>query len=270
MEFDRSKHPSIRRALKGLRIERPSEHRHKRPIAREIMELFHDHTLRDNSFTSHLFRAVFSIAFFSLLRPTELSHGDTHHAILNRMLQFTLGKPPSNEIVEVVITISSDKAESKVSKANQTGARFEQTAAKCNCADSLRIWCPVHTLLQYLCLRTKRFGRRGPKEPVFWNRLGRPLQYDAYRKQLNRLIDTVNRRSRFTLDPKYYTPHCFRSGGCTEMARQRLPASVIKKLGRWKSETWNQFYFSLNFIDVSIISGTPICDLLSAFRMVDF
>ena len=129
------------------------------------------------------------------------------------------------------------------------------------------MWCPVHCLWEYLSLR---FGRKKEADPVFWTRHNNPLGYEVFRNQLAAMINTVNKLSPFTLNPAYYTPHCFRAGGCTELARQRMAASVIKKLGRWKSETWNQFYFSINFIDISIISGTPISTLLSTFQMVDF
>lgn len=47
---------------------------------------------------------------------------------------------------------------------------------------------------------------------------------------------------RIGLDPQYYSGHSFRAGGATDLFVARVPYSIIKAMGRWKSDAALKYY----------------------------
>jgi hypothetical protein len=45
------------------------------------------------------------------------------------------------------------------------------------------------------------------------------------------------------LDPQYYSGHSFRAGGATDLFTARVPFHIIKKMGRWKSDSSCMRYY---------------------------
>jgi len=53
----------------------------------------------------------------------------------------------------------------------------------------------------------------------------------AFRKKLKKGVQKVG------LDPSFYSGHSLRAGGATNLFLARVPYYLIKKMGRWKSDT---------------------------------
>lgn len=262
--FDRKNHPSLRKAIRGLKIERPVKQKPKRPISRELMYIFKKNLCKQRMYKDQLYRAVYSTAFATLLRPSELVTGESEHELRNEML--VLGRGLWNKVNEIRIIFSNSTKSTRKSKTNAKGS-FELTCAECSCDKFPLMWCAAHEMEKYLRFRNRRFGKRKMTEAVFLDESGRPLKYDIYRRSLHKAFAVINKKENLNLNSSLYTPHAFRSGGCTELARRGYKESFIKKVGRWKSDCWADFYFSLDFTDISLISGKPISKLWRELEM---
>ena len=64
------------------------------------------------------------------------------------------------------------------------------------------------------------------------------------------------------MNPKHYTPHCLRIGGCTDWARQGKPAWKIERQGRWSSRMWKKTYVNMDWNDIANLHGCTVGDLL--------
>jgi integrase len=88
--------------------------------------------------------------------------------------------------------------------------------------------CPVRALRRYMKL-TKH---RQTKDALFRDSQGRLLTRGSFVKVLRRLLGIVG------FDPKMYSSHSCRRGGCQSLAEAGLPEHAIKAHGRWKSDAY--------------------------------
>lgn len=107
--------------------------------------------------------------------------------------------------------------------------------------------CPVSALLQYLARRPPREG------PLFIDHQGNPLTKASFTR---RLRETLTRAG---IDPSRYKGHSFRIGAATTAAACGISDSLIKTLGRWRSEAY-QAYIRIPASDLASISTVLVRD----------
>ena len=88
------------------------------------------------------------------------------------------------------------------------------------------IYCPVNALRHYV--KTLNYPSTAP---LFWS-AGKPLTAERFNFLLKTLIDVAG------LKDKGYSSHSLRSGAATVAADAGVPAWVIQRLGRWKSDCY--------------------------------
>ena len=148
------------------------------------------------------------------------------------------------------------------SKTNQHNNK-EMIIMGCTCKKQiLGTWCPcvVHHIKHYINFRNTIYGDN-PNGYFFMKSNGKPLSYDNMNVFLKNCIKHMNNNYNVNFDPKEYTPHSLRVGGCTDFARRGKPGYIIEQAGRWSSKTWKTTYINLDWRDISTLSGVPICEL---------
>ena len=68
---------------------------------------------------------------------------------------------------------------------------------------------------------------------------------------MHNVIGILNKKLSLNMDPKKYTPHCLRQGGCTDLARYGVPAWRIEMKGRWRSKMWRHTYINTDWRDMA-------------------
>ena len=89
--------------------------------------------------------------------------------------------------------------------------------------------CPVAALLGFLSIRPAGVG------PLFTFQDGSPLTRERFVKEVRVALTTAQ------IDHRAYSGHSFRIGAATMAAQAGLPAYLIKMLGRWNSEAYQQY-----------------------------
>ena len=99
--------------------------------------------------------------------------------------------------------------------------------------------CPVRCLQAYLQLRGTVPG------PLFCDVAGNPVSYGQY---LQFFVDI----KAYLQLPQSITPHSARIGAATHAAAKGVPESLIKQLGRWKSDAYSR-YIRIPVLDTSVL-----------------
>lgn len=89
--------------------------------------------------------------------------------------------------------------------------------------------CPVRAMKSYLSVFKHTTG------PLFQFKSGLPVSHYFVSSNLSQAI------SHCGLDPKFYKGHSFRIGAATDAAARGLSDTMIKKLGRWKSNAFQRY-----------------------------
>ena len=63
------------------------------------------------------------------------------------------------------------------------------------------------------------------------------------------------------LNPKYYTPHSLRVGGCTDLSREGATSYKVSRFGRWSSDCWKHIYVNIDFIDLARLRNETVEEL---------
>ena len=108
-----------------------------------------------------------------------------------------------------------------------------------------------YDLLQLMKLRQQRFGGIKLNQPVLVDHKNRILKYDMLRKFIKQGISIVSTTTGIKLNPKYYTPHSLRHGGCTDLSRLGAASYKVSIFGRWNSDCWKQMYVNIDFFDIA-------------------
>ena len=169
-------------------------------------------------------RAAFSLAFFAMLRPSEVSLGsDGRHTIRVGNVHIRAGR------MEVVIPSSKTSV------------------------DPSHIWlvarpdvsiCPVAAMANFLAVR----GNSPAGEVLFIDGQRRPFTS----RMLTRIIKQAGRIAR--LDPARLSGHCFRIGGASHGAALGMSEMQLAQAGRWTSVTAMRRYVRRS---VSLLGTTP-------------
>jgi hypothetical protein len=108
--------------------------------------------------------------------------------------------------------------------------------------------CPVAAITAYMALRGDSQG------PFFRFSNTRPLTKDQFTKHVREALTHIG------YNPEAYASHSFRGGAATTAAERGIEDSVIKALGRWKSDAF-QAYIKIPRARLAafskILSSTP-------------
>ena len=245
---------------RGFRALRPKKLRPKRPICHVFIYYFNKYYIpkRNIEFLSAWVSCLFG--YYGGLRPNEFCKTRDGPTLKIKQVQWN---PNADKPIEVIITLHK-------SKTNRYGNKFEQIPMKCRCGTSrfgYKSPCAVHLLKYYLFLRKERFGRFKLSDPLFINNNNTVLKYDMVRRFIKAGIDCVSKKTRISLDKAYYSPHCLRIGGCTDLSREGTAAHLVSRFGRWASDCWKQIYINLDFFDLARLRGETISDLRTKLFM---
>ena len=206
----------IQKMLEGCR--RSRKHNDNRaPISKQMLssicgklpELCYNH------YEILLFKAAFTLAYYGLLRVSEVVYTGPLHK--DRPLQLSdVSYDTRNKTLILHI---------RKSKTDQTGNTFN---LKIYPADKGNICC-VNSVLLFMRARPKIEGH------LLCHQNGDPLTRNQFAIVLTKCI------SKLGLAPEPFRTHSFRIGRTTDLYLEGVPTDTIKKLGRWHSNTFQKY-----------------------------
>ena len=244
----------ISNLLKGFRALRPPKLRPKRPMCHIFLDYIFQHFIIKNNVEYQAAWVAILFGYWGGLRPNEFAV--TRDSTLLRLRDIRWN-PNTDNPKEIILVL-------KKSKTNRYGSKFEQIAMKCRCGTlqfGKPAQCVVHALKTYLLVRYHRFGRLRPRYPLFITQHNTALKYDKIRRFIKAAISCIADKQNISLDTAYYSPHCLRTGGCTDLSRAGTPAHLVSRFGRWNSDCWKQIYINLDFFDLARLRGETVSDL---------
>lgn len=168
-----------------------------------------------NQYEAYLFQAAYLLAYFGLLRISELVHTNYQHygrALKLSDLKFDHGNKA------VIVTV-------RQSKTNQSGPP-EILRIPCEPDSDL---CPVCALSKYVSIRSRASGY------LFQHQSGAPLTRSQFSAVLAKCIMSSPFRKGKILS------HSFRIGRATELASKGVPHEAIMRMGRWRSSSFQGY-----------------------------
>lgn len=191
-----------------------------KPILKRLISVLP--TMFESNYNVILISAMFTLAFFALLRVGEMSISKTaNHTISLDDITIKL-----KEEKPFLISLSLRHYKHSVSPFNLI-LKLQKN----------KLICPVRALHAFAGLRAKKPG------PFFLNESGTPVTTKQFSCILRKCISKIG------LDSKLFTSHSFRIGGATLAHRKNFSDSRIRKLGRWRSNAFQAYLrpFSAQF-----------------------
>ena len=190
------------------------------PIQKGLLEMIlfevdrhYDYTL-SQPYLAVLYKAVFSLAYYGMLRVGEIAQGS--HTI--KACNIHLG----NNKDKILIVLYSSKTHGKESRPQ----KVKISALPNINTNKRKIFCPFKIVTQYMKIRGDYINEN---EQFFIFSDRSPLKPEHVRTTLRSLLDNLN------LDSKLYDVHSFRGGRTTDLAKFNYSIDRIKTMGRWKS-----------------------------------
>ena len=194
-------------------------------ISKKLLELILEQTTQhleidsNQVYLSILYKALFSAAYYGLLRVAELTTGS--HPIMAKDVQLADNKRKILFILRMSKTHWKDKKPQyiKISMVSNSST---------NPLWSGKRFCPYDLINQYLKVR----GGRRPNcvtEPFFIFQDKTPVTPSHMRKTLHLMLSQIG------LEPENYGTHSFRIGHCVDLLKLSVSIKCIKFLGRWWS-----------------------------------
>ena len=157
-----------------------------------------------------LYQAIFSPAYYGMLRVGELSQGN--HTI--KACDIHVG----NNKDKILIVLYSSKTHGRESRPQ----KVKISAIPSIKSNQRRIFCPFKIIVQYMKFRG---NYKSEKEQFFIFADGS----QHIRKFLRELLDRLN------LNSSLYDVHSFRGGRTSDLAKFGYSIDRIKSMGRWRS-----------------------------------
>lgn len=209
----------VRQALKGYKKRNRVEDS-REPISTEVLERLCAATEKIcwSHFESTLFKAVFSVAFFASLRILELLPPAKHKQGGLKWEDLLI----EDKLVRICI---------RRLKTDQTGKGSWIVLNACN----IPSLCPVTALNAYIRQRPAVQGE------FFIHSDGSPLTKYQFMSVFDKCKKVLG------LEHTRLTSHSFRIGAATEAVRLGLEEKMVKKIGKWKSDSF-LLYVHPNFL----------------------
>ncbi|CAG2243211.1 unnamed protein product [Mytilus edulis] len=173
-----------------------------------------------NKYEAALFSAVFSVAFFGLLRVGEITTSKSKSVINGSNLT----------ISDILVRRKVLELRVRWSKTDQKGKSVTLLIA-----ENGKNYCPVRLINEYLKVRPTCNNT-----DLFIHYTGMPLTRYQFSSILEKALHFLH------ISKGHFRSHSFRIGGATELARQGVSEEVIMRLGRWKSHAYSR-YIRLQF-----------------------
>lgn len=164
---------------------------------------------RGQHYLSVMLRAAFSLAYFGLMRISEVSKSD--HAVKGQDINYRRNKR------RITIYLRSSKTHSASDK-----PQIIHIQGNRNLGEN----CPYSLITEYVNLRGRRAS--ADREQFLLNFDGSPVTGQQLRANLKFILEKLN------YDETLYDFHSYRIGCSTDLKKQGKPISFIQKEGRWK------------------------------------
>ena len=188
------------------------------PIKRRLLELilFEVNRIFNGEFVIRLYQAIFSIAYYGLMRIGEITTGQ--HPVMAKDIHIGSNK---DKILIVLHTSKTHGLESRPQKI-KIRAIPRDTSMDIN-----RFFCPFRLLRDYMALRGDYLTEQ---EPFFIFLDRSPVEPSHVRNTLRKIMKALN------LQPELYNTHSFRAGRSTEMLMNfGYSLSEVMRAGRWRT-----------------------------------
>ena len=236
--------PALTYHLKGLK-KLAGAARGKMPATKDLLEHVNAR-LSTGSVMLACLNAAIQLAFFVLLRTSEycviplsrngafdpdstLLDGDVMLICRGKMLPWDeVEDDDYPHVSEVVISIKKSKTDQNrvgvTRSAERTGERL----------------CVVAAILRFIKLRLEYGVTSSVDSPFFrWgNDFTQHLRRDSVSKALKHSAKLLGQHV------SEYAPHSLRIGGATALIHSGASAESVRRFGRWKSDTWQQYSWS--------------------------
>ena len=192
------------------------------PIQKRLLDLILfelERKYHDQMYLEKLFKAIFSIAYYGLMRIGEIATGT--HPVKARDVHIGRNK---NKILIVLFTSKTHGKESFPQK-----IKIEETKEKD------KFFCPFKLMRDFLAVRGNYIK---DSDPFFIYGDGTPVKPEQVRKTLRNILETLN------LNPSLYDTHSMRIGRASDMANFGYSASQIRQAGRWRSNAMFKYITS--------------------------
>ena len=191
------------------------------PIHKKLLNiLLHeiDRLYPSQPFINLLYKTMFAVAYFGLLRIGEIAAGS--HSIKACNVHQSANRKTILFILYSSKTHGKERPPQKITLVSKM-------------SDELSDFCPVSLMVNYLDMRGYYANEN---ENLFIFRNGSPVPQKAVRKLLRKLL------RRLGLKPQMYDTHSFRIGRATDLRKDGVDIEVIKDLGRWRSNAVYKYF----------------------------
>lgn len=213
-----SKHFLVLKTIVGVSKLRPSGDL-RAPLSKDLLIqlLSKVHHIVGGGFRRSLFRAMFSLAFFALLRIGEIAVE-------------SLSPQPSNKNVLLIsdVSLASDPSSVTISFRNFKHKVPGSANFLLQILGDDSEHCVVQLLASYLRVRGFSAG------PLFRTADGNPVTRSLFRSVLQKTLE-------FCGVEACLKPHSFRIGGATEAMRLGYSAEQVQAMGRWRSQAFRNY-----------------------------
>ena len=164
-----------------------------------------------------LYKALFTLSYYGLMRVGEVTLSP--HALRAKNVHIGQNK---NKLLLVLFTSKTHGINNRPQKIKIT-AKDRQNTKKFH-----RNFCPFQTMRQYLVITG---GYEEDDEQFFIFRDKSPVKPQHATVILKKGITAVG------LNPALYSMHSFHFGRTSDLIKQNYPIDVVKRIGRWKSNS---------------------------------
>ena len=172
----------------------------------------------------NLYQALFSTAYFSLLRVGEVT--DSEHSIRVKNTHIGTNKD------KILLILDSSKTHNKGNKPQKIKISSIPATVRMKSGDCATFtvkgtkYCPFNLIKAYISCRLKA---KSEMENFFVFSDGSLIKSENVRSMLKLMIEHLK------LDSTFYNFHSLRIGHCGHLLKLGLSVETIKNLGRWKS-----------------------------------
>ena len=189
--------------------------RKRLPITKQILENLIDSIdhLELDSYDHILYKALFLLTFYACLRAGEVVNSNNRSNIITfqQVKYLDKGNKSEFEITFERYKHSKEPLTLLLKSANQPE------------------YCPVKALKNYLSIRGKSDG------PIFFDKTKKTISRNRFAKILKQTLKIAG------YNEKHFNTHSFRIGRTTDLALKNVPLSLIKAIGRWKSNAFMKY-----------------------------